>query len=98
MPTPKTKRLADYQNKHDKSVTVPRAIRDTLAAMAKEAPDAWEYDADFLRRAGVAQSEIGAYRDQFADHIVMTGGKQTKRVWVATAKEAKKFRDTAGAR
>lgn len=89
------KSLADFRAVHDKSVIVPGKIKAALDAMAKDGPDNWEYEADFLRRAGVANSDVGGYREQFKDHVVQVGGKQPKRVWVATVKAAAKFREVA---
>jgi hypothetical protein len=89
----KGKTLADFRAKHDKSVIVPAKLNAALAAMVKEGGgDNWDYEGDFLKRAGVANQDASPFRDQFKAHIVETGGRNAKRVWVATAKGADKFR------
>ena len=93
---PKGKTLADFRSIHDKSVTVPRKIRAALDAMAKEGADNWDYEGDFIKRAGISQSDMGAFRGQFEKHVVQVGGKNPKRIWIATTRAAEKFRATAG--
>ncbi len=93
----KGKSLADFRAKHDKSIIVPAKIKAALDAMAKEGADNWEYESDFTRRASISQGELGTYRDQFKDHVVMVGGRNPKRVWVATVKAAKQFSEISGA-
>lgn len=90
-----TRTAADFRAAHDPEVIIPTRIRAALDAMVKEGPEHWEYEADFIRRAGVSQTQIAAYRDQFAAHIVETGhagGRSPKRVWFGDAKVARKLR------
>lgn len=91
---PKTKApkksLDVFRASHDKSIIVPKKIADCFAAMAK-AGDAFEYEGDFVKRAGLSQAELGTFRDQYTAHIVRTSGKNAKNVWfhdVKTAAEA----------
>jgi hypothetical protein len=93
---PKGKNLANFRATHDPATVVPAKITATLAAMAKEGPDTYEYEADFIRRAAISQTAIGRFREQYKDHVVQIPGKNSKRVWVATVKEAKKFREIVG--
>jgi hypothetical protein len=88
MPQGKPKTLAEFRAAHDKSVIIPTRIRAQLAKMAAIHPEEWDYEADFLRNAGVANQDIKNYRDLFAKFIVEPIGKNAKRVWFATEKAA----------
>lgn len=86
------KTLDDFRSAHDRNVIVPTKIRKALAEMEAEHPENWEYELDFMRRAGISQTDIGAFRPQFDAHIVETAGKNQKKVWFASAKVAEKAR------
>ncbi len=89
----KPKTLVDFRSAHDKNVIVPNKIRAALAAMLKEGPENYEYEVDFIRRAGISNTDMGLFRDQFEKaHIVEVGGSSKKRVWFADPKVAKKAR------
>jgi len=91
----KPKTVEDFRSAHDNNVIVPAKIRAALAAMLKEGPEQWEYEADFQKRAGINQTQIGQFREGFVDHIVEApglGGRTARRVWFADAKVAKKVR------
>ena len=89
---PVGKTLADFRSAHDKNVIVPSKIKKALADMESEHPENWAYEADVIKRAGISQTDMAAFREQFADHIVETSGKTSKRVWFASAKVAAKVR------
>lgn len=91
----KPKTLSDFRSLHDSNVIVPAKIREALTAMLKEGPEQWEYEADFVKRAGVSNTQIGAFREQFIDHIIeapSTARQTARRVWFADPKVAKKLR------
>lgn len=88
--TTKHKNLNDFRLLHDKSLIVPAKIKAQLARMGK---DAWEYEADFLRAAGVRPADLTPFREQFEDFTVMTPGKNPKRVWVGSKAMAEKMRE-----
>lgn len=91
----KPKTIADFRSAHDPNVIVPNKIRAALAAMLKEGTEQWEYELDFLKRSGISTTQLGQFRDQFADHIIEasgSSGRNAKRVWFADAKVAKKLR------
>lgn len=89
----KAKSLNDFRAAHDKNVIVPDKIRKALAAMLKEGPENYEYEAEFIRRAGVSQTDMGTFRAQFEDYIVNVATERApKRVWFADPKVAKKAR------
>lgn len=93
----KAKTLADLRAVHDDSVKIPALIRARLAAMLKIGPEEHDYEAEFLRAAKVSNTKISAFRPDFKAHIVVVGGKNSKRIWFADPKVAKKFRTTIGA-
>lgn len=86
------KTLADFRAAHDKNVIIPTKLRKVLSDMEAEHQENWTYEADLIKRAGISQTDMAAFRDQFADHIVETSGKTSKRVWFASAKVAAKVR------
>lgn len=92
---PATRTLADFRAAHDPDVMIPAKIRAALAALEKDGPEEWRYEAEFLSLAKVGQAQMSAYRDQFAAHIVetpSTHGRSAKRVWFATVKAARAAR------
>lgn len=93
MPKAVVKNLSDFRSAHDRNVVVPQKINNALVAMFKEGAENWEYEADLVRRAGISQTDLGAFRAKFEDHIVDTGSaKKPKRVWFADKKVATKAR------
>lgn len=89
---PKYKTLADFRAAHDRNVIVPAKIRKALADMAAEHAENWAYELDFMRRAGISQTDIGLFRPQFEQHVVETSGRNPKKVWFGSAKAAEKAR------
>jgi hypothetical protein len=80
---------------HDINVIIPMKISKALESLASEGPEAWDYEADFVRRASISQTHLGQFRDQFADHVVETPhlqGRQPRKVWFADPKIAAKVR------
>lgn len=91
----KAKTLADFKAAHDPNVIVPSKIRVALATIEKDGPENWVYELDFVKLAGISTTQLAAFRDQFAAHIVeapATQGKSTKRVYFGNAKVAAKLR------
>ena len=76
---PKT--LAQFQQTYDRNVIVPRKIDDAL----KRLGDGWETEMEFMKAAGVSNVELAAFRDNYADYIVVvasaTGSPNRKRIW-----------------
>jgi hypothetical protein len=95
--TLKSRTIADFRALHDTNVIVPNKIREALAAMLKEGTEQWEYEGDFVKRAGISNTQLGAFRERFLEHIIEAsstqGGRASRRVWFADAKTAKKLRD-----
>lgn len=95
MPKIQAKTISDFRAAHDPDVIVPNKIREALAAMAKVGPEHYEYEGDFVKLAGLSQTQISAYREQFIDHIVKaasTSKRAARNVWFADIKAAKKVR------
>ena len=92
MSKPACKNLSDFRSAHDRNVIVPTKIKKALSDMEKEGAENWSYEIDFIKRAGVSQTDVGLFREQFAGHIVETQGRNSKRVWFASAKVAAKVR------
>lgn len=89
----KGKTLDDFRAAHDKNVIVPAKIKKALADMEKEGgAENWDYEVQFIKRAGICVTDLAMFREQFADHIVETSGRNPKRVWIANSKAAQKFR------
>jgi hypothetical protein len=88
----KGKDLEAFRMAHDKSYLIPRKIKAALEQLG----DSWEYEAEFIRRAGVCQTDFAAYRDEFMEFCVPVGGKNAKRVWAGTKKFAAQLRERAG--
>jgi hypothetical protein len=93
-----SKTLADFKSKFDRDVVVPGKIKAALDGLRKEGPEAWEYEGDFIKRAGLSQTDMGTYREQFEKHVVIAKeiGKSSsgagRRVWFADPKVAAKIR------
>ena len=92
----KSKTISDFRSAHDQNVIVPNKIRAAFASMLKEGPEQWDYEVDLVKRAGISQTQLGAFRELFTDHIIEAtsghSGRAGKRVWFADAKIAKKLR------
>lgn len=89
--TPKT--LADFKSAYDPNVKIPTRIREGLVSLAKEGPEAWEFEVDFIKRCGLSVTQFAAFREPFSDHIVETRPERTsnvKRVWFGDKKVAAK--------
>lgn len=86
------KSLADFRAAHDKNVIVPARIKKALEEMNAESSENWCYEQELMKRAGISQTDMGMFREQFAAHIVETSGHNSKRVWFASAKVAEKAR------
>ena len=91
------KDLSAFRAQFDRNVTVPNKIRAALADLQKaEGDEGWEYEQDLMRRQKISQTDMGQFREQFAEHIVETSGSNAKRVWFATVKAAGAARKALG--
>lgn len=90
------KTLADFKAEYDPDIRIPAQIRKGLESLLAEGREAWEYDADFIKRCGspISNTNITPYREMFAKHVVLVKHerKNSKRVWFADVKIAAKAR------
>ena len=86
---PRGRSLAEFRQQYDKGFIVPARIRDGLKTIG---PAGWEYEAEFAKICGVSFSDLGRYRDGFADHLV-TIGRDGRRAWAGSARTAQAMRE-----
>lgn len=80
--------LDDFRQKHDKSFIVPTKIKEAL----KKLGNAWMYESDFIRMAGLSQSDFANFREPFVDdHALVV--ERTKRVWCGSKAMTEKLRE-----
>ena len=84
----KGKSLADFAAVYDKDTIIPSKIKAALKSLG----NSWEYERDFVSRAGVTYTDLGNYREMFAEHVV-TIKRDSKRVWAGTVEFAEQIRD-----
>ena len=89
--TPKNS-LATFRDAHDRNVIVPRSIKAALAELLKADKENWVYEGELMTLAKISATDLGRVREQFKDHIVETTGRNSKRVWFASAAVAAKVR------
>lgn len=89
--TSSKKSLADFKAAHDKSFIVPTKIKSGLEKLGA---DGWEYEADFIKIAGVSSNDIAKYRDAFSDQVLLIkqDGRE-RRVWAGSKAIATKMRE-----
>lgn len=86
--TQKGKSLADFRAAYDKDYIVPAKIKKALAELG----NAWEYESVFVKQAGISLSDMGTYRELFADHVVSLK-REGKRVIAGTKSLANQLRE-----
>lgn len=82
----------DFRARYDKSYIVPNRIREALKKLG-----AGRYlpEGDFIKLAGLSQTDLSAYRHMFEDdYIVMV--ERTKRLWCGSKALAAEFRGDNG--
>jgi hypothetical protein len=95
VPKVQSKTLADFRSTFDPDVKVPAKIKEALASLLAEGPEAWEYEADFIKRVGTSTTLFAKYRDQFAKHFVTVRIEKSgsaKNIWFGDFKVADKVR------
>lgn len=88
-PCQKTKTLADFRAQYDKSFIVPARVRDALKVLGASG---WEYEIEFAKAAGVSLADLGRFRDQFADFVVVIG-RDSRRAWAGSRATATAMRE-----
>lgn len=94
MSTKKTNNLQSFKAEFDPDVFIPLRIREALAELGKEGPQAWEASQEFAQRARLNTNRLSKYREEFADHIVEVKNRagDPKYIWFADPKVAKEAR------
>lgn len=88
-PIVQRKTLADFRQTYDKSTIVPSKVKSALKALGASG---WEYEVPFARSAGVSMSDLGNFREMFAEYIV-TLNRENKRAWAGSPATAKVMRE-----
>lgn len=78
--------LSEFKATYDKSYIVPRAIKAGLKLLGS----GWEYETAFAKMINVSLQDLGAYRDEFAQHIVSL--REGRRAWAGKASVADEMR------
>ena len=80
--------LSEFQAQHDKDFIVPARIKEGL----KQLGDGWAYEMEFVKLAGVSLGDLGNYREQFVEYVVVVR-RDGKRAWAGTLAIAAKMRE-----
>jgi hypothetical protein len=80
--------LAEFKQTYDKNTIIPQKIKKAL----KELGAAWEYEAEFIKRAGVNYTDINTFRDMFDGHVVVVK-RESKKIWCGTAAFANQLKE-----
>lgn len=80
--------LDEFRATYDKDTIIPQKIDAAIAELGK---DGWAYEMEFVKLAGVGLSQLAAYRDAYAEHIV-TLNRESKRAWAGSKALAAKMR------
>lgn len=78
--------LAEFKQTFDKDTIVPARIRAGLKVIGAMG---WEYELPFSKIAGVNMTDLGNYRDSFADLVVTI---KERRAWAGSKAMADKMR------
>jgi len=91
--------VASFRALHDADVVIPQKIRDGLLSLKKaKGNEGWEYEADFIKRAGISTAQMGTHRDEFVAHIVVAkpvgkgNSRSPRNAWFATVAAATEAR------
>lgn len=87
--------LADFRTEHDRMTMYANKIKEGLKSLAAEGPEAWENEAEFIRRCGTSTHAAKICYDQFKDHwinVPRKGNVRTVRVWFGDKKVAARAR------
>jgi hypothetical protein len=86
---PRSKSIDDFRATYDKDFIIPKRIKEALEKIG----EGWEFEADLIRLASVCQTDMGTYRDNFAEYFIQTGGKNPKRCWSGSKETIRKMRE-----
>jgi hypothetical protein len=93
---PVARTIADWKKNHDPDTVMTTKIKATLAKLREIGAQHFEYEKEFCALAGISQSLIGKYREQFAAHLVtaprMGGESRPKLAWFGNISAARSAR------
>jgi len=78
--------VADFRNTYDLNTIVPKKI----AAGFKLLGAGWLYESEFAKASGLTMKDLGMFRDNYADHIVVVG--DSRRIWAGKKTVAEQMR------
>jgi hypothetical protein len=78
--------VTDFRNTYDLNTIVPKKI----AAGFKQLGAGWLYESEFAKAAGLTMKDLGNFRDNYAEHIVVV--KEGRRVWAGKKTVAEQMR------
>jgi hypothetical protein len=82
--------IAAFRAEFDKATVIPAKIRAAL----KQLGSGWLFETEFAQAAGVNLNDLGHFRDQFAEHVLVarSPGRSERRIWAGTAAAAAQMR------
>lgn len=83
------KSVADFRKQYDKNFIVPSRIEKALKQLGSSG---WETELNFAKLAGVSMTDIGLFREQYQDHVVLVE-RGSRRIWAGSKSLAKKLRE-----
>lgn len=83
------KSIEEFRAAHDKSFIVPRKIKAAIEKLG----NGWQSELEFAKLAGLSMTDLGAYRAQFEDFVVVVARDGSRRVWAGTKALAAKMRE-----
>ena len=72
----KGRTLAEFRSLHDKDTITNNKVKAAIRQLGER----WEYEADFVRRAGVSYTDLGHTREAYSGYWLMLR-REGKRVW-----------------
>ena len=81
----KVRSLAEFKQTYDKDTIVPGKIRAGLKTLGATG---WEYEQAFAKIAGLSMTDLGNYRDGFAELVVTI---RERRAWAGSKAMADKM-------
>lgn len=76
---PKGRSLQEFKSTFDKNTIIPQKIKKAL----KELGNGWEYENEFIKRAGINYTDLNMFKSEFEDYFIFLT-KQHKKIWCGT--------------
>lgn len=80
--------LSEFRKTYDKNLIIPGKIKEALSKIK----NAWLYENEFVKLAGISFTDLGNFRDMFADHVVSLN-RSSKRVWAGSISLANQLKE-----